>query len=132
MFDGKLNGLTKSIHKTNVEKGFYDRDFNLGEKLMLVVSELGEALEADRSDNYCRKGMAKSILDDYRRGEIEFDEDFKSEFKGFVKDRFEDELADAIIRLLDLCGKMDIDIESHIFAKLKYNSLRKYKHGKAY
>lgn len=37
-----------------------------------------------------------------------------------------------MIRLFDLCGYMDIDIEKHIDLKLKYNQGRPNKHGKNY
>ena len=42
------------------------------------------------------------------------------------------EVADVAIRLFDLCGGMNIDLEKHIELKMKYNSLRGYKHGKAF
>lgn len=50
----------------------------------------------------------------------------------FVKDTLEDELADALIRLLDLTAHLGIDIERHIELKMQYNALRPYKHGKKY
>jgi hypothetical protein len=31
-----------------------------------------------------------------------------------------------------LCGGMGIDLEKHIELKMKYNSMRGYKHGKAF
>lgn len=46
-----------------------------------------------------------------------------------MKDTFEDEIADSIIRLLDLCGKNNIDIEAHIQAKMDYNATRGFKYG---
>ena len=57
------------------------------------------------------------------------------EFTSFemeVKSSFEDELADAIIRLLDLAGYKNIDIQKHIDLKLQYNKTRPHKHGKSY
>jgi len=45
---------------------------------------------------------------------------------------FDFEIADTIIRLLDLCGAKDIDIEWHIEQKLKYNSTRERLHGKKF
>jgi hypothetical protein len=44
----------------------------------------------------------------------------------------EDEVADAIIRLLDFCGARGIDIDWHIKNKLRYNATREHKHGKKY
>jgi NTP pyrophosphatase (non-canonical NTP hydrolase) len=49
-----------------------------------------------------------------------------------VKDTFEDEIADTVIRLLDLSEGLGIDIEKHIRLKLEYNKTRPHKHGKKY
>lgn len=57
---------------------------------------------------------------------------FKDFFTTYVKDTFEDELADVIIRVLDLCAFKGIDIESHIKAKMRYNTSRQFMHGKSY
>jgi NTP pyrophosphatase (non-canonical NTP hydrolase) len=57
---------------------------------------------------------------------------FPAYFCENVKDSVEDELADAIIRLLDLSAYMGIDIDAHIQAKLAYNATRGTRHGKAY
>ena len=37
-----LTELSKEIHQDNKEKGFWDEERNIGEMLMLIVSELGE------------------------------------------------------------------------------------------
>lgn len=39
------------------------------------------------------------------------------------------ELADAVIRILDYCGHVGIDIEKAIEIKHEYNKTRPYKHG---
>ena len=57
---------------------------------------------------------------------------FKSAFKNNIKDSYEDEIADAVIRLLDHCGYRGIDIDWHINQKLKYNRTREKRHGKVY
>ena len=49
-----------------------------------------------------------------------------------IKDTVQDEIADAIIRLLDFSHKFGIDLDFHIKAKLEYNASRPYKHGKTY
>jgi len=123
-----LNELRDAVHKNAVDHGFYDIDtsmlnrHNVLEKLMLVVSELGEACEAYRKGHY-----AKPQRTDYK---LFGDADFKTMFEINVKDTFEDEIADTIIRLLDLSGYMGIDIEKHIALKMRYNANRPYKHGK--
>lgn len=45
---------------------------------------------------------------------------------------FKEELADVAIRLADLCGGLDIDLEAEIKNKMEKNKDRPYKHGKAF
>lgn len=118
-----LNLAAKEIHKMNKEKGFYDEPKEVGTALMLIVSELGEAMEAYREgerankDKYIKSnGYNMSVTD----------------FKTMIKDTFEDEIADTMIRLFDLAGWLGIDLDFHIKMKLKYNRRRPYKHGKLF
>jgi len=122
-----LNEASEQIHAAAIEKGFYDQPRETGTLLMLVVSELSEALEADRKDKYCWAGQA------YRRDGFNFAEPYVMEiFEKTTKDTHEDEIADTIIRLLDYAAFKKIDLEWHITQKLKYNATRPRKHGKAY
>jgi NTP pyrophosphatase (non-canonical NTP hydrolase) len=43
-----INELSAICHAIAVEKGFWDEKRNIGEALMLVVTELAEAMEAHR------------------------------------------------------------------------------------
>ena len=45
---------------------------------------------------------------------------------------FEFEIADAMIRLMDISVGLGIDLEWHIKAKMKYNAMRPHMHGKKY
>ena len=45
---------------------------------------------------------------------------------------FREELADVAIRLADLCGGLDIDLETEIQKKMDINKNRPYKHGKEF
>lgn len=121
----ELNKLSKTIHEANVKKGFYDKPIETGTKLMLVVSELAEALEADRKERVAKVEQFNILVES---GHYTFED----AFKGTIKDTFEDEIADAMIRLFDLSGNLGIDIEKHIELKLKYNATRQPKHGKKY
>ena len=121
-----INELSEKIHEVNVTNGFYESKKNIGEMIALIHSEVSEALEADRKDRFTGPESITSILD------IDDDVDFKAQFNKSVKDSFEDELADAMIRIMDLAAYMQIDLESHINAKVRFNSLRPYKHGKKY
>ena len=42
------------------------------------------------------------------------------------------ELADAVIRIADLCGYLGIDLDAVIEEKMAYNAGRPYKHGKRF
>ena len=117
----------KKIYESNKAKGFWDEDRNVGEMLMLVTSELGEAIEAHR------KGRFADMEDFSIRGiDRSCTEDFVNDFEYDIKDTFEDEIADAVIRLLDLAAGLNINLERHISLKMQYNETRPYKHGKKY
>lgn len=122
-----INEICKEQHKMAKQKGFYDNPRELGTLLMLIVSELGEALEADRCGRFADMSAFESYLDD-STSELQKIEAFKT----YVKDTLEDEIADTFIRLFDLCGYMDIDIDKHIQHKMWYNSTRPQLHGKSY
>lgn len=100
-------------------------DKNVGELLMLVVSELGEALEAHRKGR-----LSTCVILNVK--ELHDIEEFKLQFERRIKDSLQDELADAVIRIADMCGYLGIDLEKHIELKMKYNATREYKHGKRY
>lgn len=92
----KLNALKEQAYKTAVEHGFHEDVkpdvFYLG----LVMSEAGEAINADR------KGLhadTKAFEEDEANG-LPFAENFKKN----VKDSVYDEIADIVIRLLDFAG----------------------------
>ena len=71
---------------------------NVGEMLMLIVSEIAEAMEAHR------KGLNDDKLP-HRSG-------------------LEVELADAVIRIFDLAGGLGLDLDGAFWEKLVYNSER--------
>jgi NTP pyrophosphatase (non-canonical NTP hydrolase) len=120
-----FNEVAKQIHQANADKGFYEIVPEIGTSLMLVVSELAEALEAHRKNIKpdCSRYFKKDMIEG---------KDFEHSFMLHIKDSFNDEIADTMIRLFDLSGHLGIDLEFHIEQKLKYNSLRPYKHGKDY
>lgn len=127
----KLNDFCKEVFEANKLKGFDVSKENIGQTLMLVVSELAEALEADRKGRHTEERHIRTFESDHNEKWARPAHDAFS-FESNIKDRFEDEIADTFIRLMDLCGGLNIDIDKHIEYKLKYNSMRQYKHGKAY
>ena len=92
-----LNELSEICHRIAVEKGFWDEERNIGEALMLIVTELAEAMESYRKQDQAN---------------------------------FREEIADTFIRLFDLCGGLNLNIEEEIERKSQKNKTRPYKHGK--
>jgi NTP pyrophosphatase (non-canonical NTP hydrolase) len=151
--DMKIKKLVSESYKNAEEKGFwkhYDtilhkmkkhNNFSVEEieafrisfinqKIMLVVSELSEMMESLRNSKITE--CDSSVIDDLRLQFEENPELFYMRFVHHIKDTFEDELADVMIRLGDLIGKLGIDIDSHIELKQKFNSLREDMHGKKF
>lgn len=124
-----LKELGYKIHSNAKSKGFWNKERNTGEMLMLIVSEISEALEADRKGR-----SADWTYDDppIINAHNYDDEGFNELFEREVKDTFEDELADAVIRIIDLSYSRGIDLEWHIEQKMRYNALRSHMHGKKY
>ncbi|WDU84562.1 MazG nucleotide pyrophosphohydrolase domain-containing protein [Caloramator sp. Dgby_cultured_2] len=113
-----IKRLIKEAHQNAKNKGFWEdweeieqtqigneetqrmlKNNAIGNRLMLIVSELGEAQEALRHNDM---------------------------------DNFKEELADVAIRLGDLCGGLNIDLEDEIRKKMERNKQRPYKHGKEF
>lgn len=126
-----INDLAKQVHENAKSKGFFDSPKNIGEMLCLIHSEVSEALEADRNNNYADNHYLQEMeAEGYTWKDSEMS--FRSAFEKCIKNSFEDELADIMIRVMDLAAFKGIDLEYHIKHKMQYNSLREYKHGKAY
>lgn len=96
-------------HQNSVAKGFWDTPQSLPESLCLVHSEISEALEDHR--------------DGYPANHMYYDE--KGKPCGIPS-----ELADAVIRICDMCAYHDIDLEKAIREKMAYNATRPHMHGK--
>lgn len=132
-----LNTISEEYYKRSLEKGFAGGDLQVGTHLMLIVSELAEALEAHRKSQFSQLD-SKLATGKTVREELDFaidnkyNETFQNLFSKYTKGTLEDELADVFIRLMYFVGSMNIDIDAHVIYKLHYNSFRPYKHGKAY
>ena len=94
-----LNRYAKDCHQRAVAKGFWDEPHSVGHYLMLVVSELSEAVEADRLGKVVK--LTPEQVEELNRLD---GAEFVQEFLRVVKDTVWDEIADAVIRLLDLLG----------------------------
>lgn len=125
-----LNSSAQIIFQNNKAKGFWDKERNVGELLMLITSELGEAMEAHRKGKFAKLERLEFKLS--QNSELAYEKHFSAKFEMHVKDTFEDEIADAVIRLLDLSAGLGIDLEKHINAKVNFNKTRERLHGKLY
>jgi NTP pyrophosphatase (non-canonical NTP hydrolase) len=102
------NDLQRICHAAAAEAGWWTdlhtgepmahRPHFVGEKLMLVVSEIAEAMEGHR----------KGLMDD----------------KLPHRTMIEVELADAVIRIADLAGGMKLDLGGAIAEKMAFNAQR--------
>ena len=111
---GALNDIAALVGKNAIDKGFRNAEPNrdmLGTRLLLVVSEVCEALES------VRKGDMVQDVHVTKQGKLE---------------GFPTELADVIIRVLDLCDEYGIDVGRVCSAKHEYNLTREARHGKLF
>lgn len=96
-----LNRYAKDCHRRAVAKVFWDEPHTVGHYLMLAFGELHEAIEADRLGKWVK--LTPEQIEELRGLEGAA---YAQAFLRMVKDTVEDELADAVIRLLDLLGWM--------------------------
>ena len=108
-----LETFAKESHQISLDHGF--KNDNLDQRLMLIVDEISEAHEE------LRKGKDPQEVY-YANSHITRD---KPEGFGI-------ELADAVIRILDLSEAYGLEIVTLLELKQAYNKTRPFKHGKKF
>ena len=105
-----LNELRDELHTLAKAKGWYDQPETDDQFITRFVAnthgELSELWEAHRKgllNHPCDKDTALTYL--------------------------EEEMADIIIRTLDACGRLGVDIEKAVMLKHDHNKSRAYRHG---
>lgn len=114
-----LNEIADAAHGNAIEKGFH----NLEEPI--------EVFMANQCNNL--HGEVSELWDAWRAGEqfSDCDKTLKMKELGLrILSKTEEELADVIIRALDISRRLEIDIEQAVIAKHEYNKTRPYKHNK--
>lgn len=95
------------IHANARAKGFWDRERHISELLAEIHGEVSEVLEA------AKRGNPES-----------------EKTPGFSK--CEEELADVVIRIMDLAAGKKWDVAGAIVAKIRHNATRERLHGKEF
>lgn len=106
-----LNELRDKAYQCAVVHGWHEENLSDEHFLCLVISELMEAVDAERKGKHSKIGMFK----EWQGNSIPLTEEtrqkrFKEDFEAYIKDTVEDELADACVRLLDLAGLRKADL----------------------
>lgn len=100
-----LNKLRDEAYQNAVEHGWHDEDLSTEHFLCLVISELMEAVQAERKGKHADRIQ----FENYMSLREKSDEEFKYAFAHGIKDSVEDELADVCIRIFDLAGLRGVD-----------------------
>ena len=117
MFLETMENLQKNLHQNSVDHGFWEEVDNTSvpTKLCLIHSEVSEALESYRKGNPpCEKTYPSSLNS----------EPVKLDISSIAE-----EMADVVIRVMDLCEHLHIDLGRAILAKADYNRNRPFQHG---
>jgi NTP pyrophosphatase (non-canonical NTP hydrolase) len=117
-----LRQYTEEIRETNVRLGWRKGNTTFGEYVALLHSEASEALEAYRDH---RLGDPTRKLCQ-RKGRHNPEEDHAHLCK---PEGVGSELADVLVRVLDMADVFGIDITEELVRKLAYNRTRPYQHG---
>ena len=112
--------LTERAYQNAKNHGWHEEAHSEYHYMMLVVTELSEAVEADRKGKYAQRVMFEKNFD---TPQVNPEEHWKFCFETFIKDSVEDELADAVIRLLDYAGLHDLFIDDEVFTEEQYLDL---------
>lgn len=99
----EMNSIRDRVYQNAVNHGWHEERKSKEHWVCMVISELMEAVEADRIGSY-------ADLEAFSKYNKEVD--FKENFERQIKDTAQDELADACIRLFDFAGVYDFDLDN--------------------
>ena len=107
-----LRDIQKAVWRTAEEHDWHKDDDNIPVKLVMIHSEVSEALEEYRNTPpECEVSYLYYSADSDKP-------------QGFGV-----ELADIVIRVLDLAEMLGMDLTDLILTKMEYNRSRPYRHG---
>lgn len=105
----KFNALIPVQHSLILEKGLLDKGFNEGHWLFMIITEMAEAVNAERASNFI---YSKEKA--FRAAEtIDFNDIYWADsYLNNIKNTLPDEIADIYIRLLSYCACKNMLIDS--------------------
>jgi NTP pyrophosphatase (non-canonical NTP hydrolase) len=115
----KLSDLSQQINEWAHSKGWWKtsqlhelagRCDEIFGKLLMIHSEVTEAAEEVRTNNSDKVLHEFWVIDGKPEG-------------------FASELMDILIRTLDMCGELGIDVDYGLQMKMKFNETRPFRHG---
>lgn len=93
------NELSRAAHENAINHGWWEKHLSNEHCLMLVITEISEAVEADREKRKADVAAFNRMVNK------------QIAFERFIKNTKEDELADIAIRLFDLSGVLGLDFD---------------------
>lgn len=106
-----ISDVIIDAHKFAVERGFWQEEWTNEYMFGLLVVELGELLHAFRDVRHARReGFTQHMEEVYRRATGRLHEHWVNAYHVYIKDTFEDEMADVVILLANLAGHRGYDI----------------------
>ena len=128
-----INELAKEVHENTVAHGWWEKPPTLPEALCLIHAELSEALEEYREGNPLIYGTCALAAEDCKFSGVCDRVGRPGEGEGIdgpcKPEGIAVELADVILRTLDLMAALGVDVDAVVMAKHKYNLGREYRHG---
>jgi hypothetical protein len=97
-----------------------DPDKNIGEVIMLINTELSEAVQAHRNNRFADKFNFDNVIENLKFNSTDNLEKAINIlwFETEIKNTFEDEIADVYIRIFTLCGYLKSTDHNIIFSEL--------------
>lgn len=113
----ELASLAGDAFENAYKHGFYTESTEIETELMLIITEMSEAVQADRKNRH-------GSIEDYE-SEIQMGRDIPTAYKNALEGTVESEFADIAIRILSLLGWID----SKTPIKLKSDSILADEYG---
>lgn len=122
-----LNELLNKIHDISVKSGWRNQQKSYEHYAALVLTEIAEAINADRNLKYAHIKefewiLTYNIIELHLQGE-DYIKEYMHNFKTYMKDTYEDELGDICIRLLDMADYFSLNVYYDDSVELKGNTL---------